>query len=951
MKDADKKIIEYLKDMNFILFDSTITHRYGHCWRCKVPIIYRTTSQWFLKVTEVKDKMLAEIDRIDWTPEWAGSSRQKDWVENARDWCISRQRYWGIPIPIWECECGEIKIIGSIEELKESDNYKEGMNLHRPWIDGIEFKCSKCNKKMRRIEDIVDVWFEAGICSWAQLNYPAEKAQFERWWPCRWITEAHDQTRGWFYSQLGSSTIVFDKAPYNSVLMHGWLLDSKGQPMSKSLGNVIEPKEVINKYGVDSLRFYFLKTNAPWEDINFSMEGVKEANRTLNILWNVYVFSTLYMSIDHFDPSISFEELKGYLRPEDKWLLSKLENLKVDVDETIKEYELHKTCRAIEHFILEALSRWYIKLIRERTWIEGEDKKKLSAYKVLHEVLMNLCKLLAPIAPHISETIYQNLDGRLLSVHMCDWPICDQTLINPDLEKSMVIAQNIVEIVSKIRQKKGLKLRWPVKRIAVKAASDEVASSVKSLRSVILQQTNTKEMEVIDPGMEWRGLTLEVRPDPEAIGKVYKQWSSKIERLLKAKPAERIKEEMEKGEYKIGIEGVLVKIQQDMVTFKTNLPKEVVSEEFEGGIIYVDLEITNEIKSEGFARELIRRIQQMRKEIDMDVEDFVDVSASISEELAEILKDKCDLIEFETRCRKLKFVDGEVDEDYVVEWFIEGEKITIGISPLHMKEGITSFIKIPGITAKKAVAMIEAGYKNEEQLKGAKSEDLLKIEGMSASQVEKIRKYLKQSKEKRIEKEVLCPLCSGRVGPEDKRCGRCGQKLLVKEKEVLEEKEEKEEKKWEAVELKKTFAYLIKEEKPKLTYDLLADYTKRGLRGFCVTRTHPAKVKEQFDLKDTAILWLSDVGGEKAIRAKDLEKLNLAFQQFLRKDEGVALLDGIEYLITRNDFSTVLRFIQSLKDLIAVSQSILLISLNPSILDQHQLTMLEKEMDVVIDQI
>ncbi len=277
-------------------------HRYGHCWRCSTPIIYRNTNQWYLRITQVKDLMLSEIARVKWAPEWAGASREYDWTSNARDWCISRQRYWGIPIPVWMCSCGEMKVVGCIDDLRSGKGYHEGMELHRPWIDDVTFKCERCCGEMKRVPDVLDVWVDSGVASWAQLGFPQDTAEFERWWPVKFITEAHDQTRGWFYSQLGCSCIAFEKAPYENVLMHGWMLDPQGQPMSKSKGNVIEPGKVISEYGADALRFYFMRTSAPWEDISFQYEGVKNSRKMLNILWNVVNFASTYMSIDKFDP-------------------------------------------------------------------------------------------------------------------------------------------------------------------------------------------------------------------------------------------------------------------------------------------------------------------------------------------------------------------------------------------------------------------------------------------------------------------------------------------------------------------------------------------------------------------------------------------------------------------------------------------------------------------------
>jgi len=596
VKDSNKVVLDDLIKKGLLLSESKITHRYGHCWRCKTPVIYRTTKQWFLKVTELKEKMLKENAEVKWFPEWAGSRRMHDWVSNTRDWCISRQRYWGIPIPLWSCDCGETKFVYKKEDLNIED-------LHRPWIDRVTFKC-KCSKTMKRIPDVLDVWFDSAVCSWAQLNYPQEKEDFKKWWPCKWITEAQDQTRGWFYSQLGAGVIAFDKVPYESVLMHGWALDESGKPMSKSLGNIIDPLKVADKYGVDSLRFYIL-SSAPWDDLLFSPEGIKNANRSLSILWNVYVFATTYMALDNFI-DIGFEKIENDLKPEDKWLLSKLENLKKNVSENIEKYEIHKACREIENFILEDLSRWYIRLIRDRTWVEEKTKDKIAAYKILYESLKNVALLMAPVAPYLSEEIYRNLTG-CISVHMGECPKTNEKFIDAELENRMDAVREITESISFARQKAGIKLRWPVKRIIIETEDKNVKDAVKSLEAILMGQTNSKNVE---------------------FGK-----------------------------------GAV----------KENLS----SSDFSKGTVYVDTEITEEIKSEGFAREIIRRIQNMRKEANLNVEDFIETCVDTNPEITGLLKKQEKFIKNETRSKNIAF--GEVEGVLVKEWEIENEKFVIGV--------------------------------------------------------------------------------------------------------------------------------------------------------------------------------------------------------------------------------------------------------------------------------
>jgi isoleucyl-tRNA synthetase len=1114
VREANRKIVEDLRYSGALFNEEGITHRYGHCWRCQTPIIYRVTEQWFLGVTRLKEKMLQEVDRIDWTPEWAGASRQYDWVQNARDWCISRQRYWGIPLPIWECECGEITVVGSEKELREGKNYVEGMDLHRPSIDAIVLTCPKCQKEMRRIPDIFDVWFDSGVCSWAQLGYPREREEFKRWWPAKWITEAPDQTRGWFYSQLGAGVIAFDRAPYESVLVHGWLNDSEGMPMSKSRGNVMEPSDVIEKYGADSLRFYLLRTTAPWEDISFQLDEVNNAKRTLNILWNVQRFASTYMAIDKFDPEEwSFEKLSGYMKPEDRWVLSRLEKIKILTREELESFNLHRACRDVEDFILNSLSRWYVRLIRSRTWLEEDDRTKASAYKVLHECLTTIAKIMAPITPHLAEVIYQNLDGSQLTVHMCDWPEPDESLIDSELEEQMEMVQEMVEVVLKVRQKQGLKLRWPVKKITVRPASETVSRAFGVLGEVFKNQTNCKDLVVLEPGQEYDNYALQVRPLEAAIGKAYKQWSSKIATLLESRPAEVVAKEIKKGQYVLGIEGHVIRIDPDMVEIGMKLPKNVVSVAHDDGELFIDLEVTPEIKGEGFARETIRRIQEMRKEIDLDVEDFISTRLKGREELLRLIARWKDFISSETRSRELSFSKIDVDEEYVVEWNIEGEVVTIGITPLYIAEAVEAFTQIDGLSEKKALLLYDAGYKSLAALEHASDNELERIEGIDELDVRRVQSYLSLSPEERAQRvficphcdfelepgtivcnrcgesleeeehicpeckneippgayicehcgaqlmevapaarikekadtliqitgvssenaewllskgydydrlasadleeirqvegiseslafvladhfgrvEHVCPLCGTKVATDATVCSRCGTSLIpieeeakpeeapaeeaptveaeaakepppkeeppvetgeaVEEIEELEEIEEEPAPPSEEIELpdlKDAFTYLVKEERSENTYRLLLKSMEKGRPGYCVTRIYPDKVREIYGLGDVPILWLSNVGKENSVRPKDLEKLSLSLEQFITKKAGVVLLDGIEYLITNNNFITVLRLIQSLRDQIAINRSILLVSVNPSTLDEHQLTLLEREVDSVL---
>ncbi|MBQ3685748.1 MAG: isoleucine--tRNA ligase [Candidatus Methanomethylophilaceae archaeon] len=619
VKTVADDVIKYLDENGRLYNQGKIKHRYGHCWRCKSPIIYRNTRQWFVSVPEVKDQMLSEIDRAKWVPDWAGESREKNWVEGARDWCISRQRYWGIPMPVWECQCGAKRVVGQYEELKEGTGYTDGMDTHRPWIDNVMFKCPECGKEMRRVPDVLDVWFDSGVAAWASLGYPHRKEEFDKWWPCDFIVEAHDQTRGWFYSQLGAGVISFDRAPYDEVMMHGWVLDPKGQKMSKSLGNVIEPLELIDQVGADSLRYYLIKSNAPWEDTAFQKDGPKNARKVLNTYWNVVNFASTYMLIDGYDPDAhSMEEMRKYLRDEDRWMISRTEKIVKTATEYLETRELHKLARALDDYIMEDLSRWYVCLVRDRSWSEDSDMAadKNASYFTLHYAIMRTALVLAPIAPHIAEEVYQHMGGKLPTIHMEDWPVADESLMDDDVEHSMSLVKGIVDLIAAERAKMGSKLRWPLLQVFVRGNDADVNKAVKRFDSVLADQGNIKKIVYLG------------------------------------------KEEIPAVE------------------------KDIEPVAFDEGTVFIDFNVTPEIEAEGYARELIRRIQQMRKDMKLNVEQYISCDVAAEERLISLFGDWRDHIANEVRAKQLNFT-AEPKGAQVKTWDVTGKDITIGITPME----------------------------------------------------------------------------------------------------------------------------------------------------------------------------------------------------------------------------------------------------------------------------
>jgi len=680
VRSANEEVNEDLAGRGLLLAEGEISHRYGHCWRCKTPIIFIATPQWFLKISDLREDMLQEIAKVKWYPDWAGSARFRDWISGARDWCISRQRYWGIPLPIWICEtCGEMEVIGSMEELHQRSGSVVS-ELHRPAVDLVTIKCP-CGGEMRRVPDVFDVWFDSAVASWATLNYPRDRRQLEEWWPADFITEGHDQTRGWFYSQLGASMVSFGVAPYRSVLMHGFTLDDKGKKMSKSIGNVVQPEEVVGKFGADTLRLYVLSSNAPWEDIHFSWEEVANTNRMLNILWNAYRFPLPYMVLDGFDPMrATLESRLGDLRPEDRWILSRANSLAAEVEAGMETYQLHRATRALADFVLEDLSRWYIQLVRPRTWIETDDPDKLAAYATIMEVMATLAKLLAPFAPFTAETIYQNLvrgtdPGAPESVHLHDWHRPRHDLIDEELEREMGLVREVVEAVSNARQKGGRKLRWPVSEVVISPQRE--IPDLKDLLGVLKSQTNSKEVTVMAVGVK-PPMEVALNPVPKKIGPAFKGDAQKVIAALKEADPAMVKAGIEAGEGKVGPYVIL----PEMVEFMEKVPENLVAAEFSSGTVYVDVTLTPELKAEGYGREVIRRIQEMRKELDLRVDEKIVAAVRVEdEEVLRLVEAMRGHIAGEVRARRLELgSDLEVRGSLVKEWSVEDVAMTMGVT-------------------------------------------------------------------------------------------------------------------------------------------------------------------------------------------------------------------------------------------------------------------------------
>lgn len=676
--DADKEIIEDLKEMGVLYKRESVIHRYPHCWRCKTPLVMKTTKQWILKLSTLRDKLLEENDKIKWIPDWAGSQRFRSWLETARDWVITRQRYWGTPVPIWRCNrCNSIRVIGGYEELEAMGFRLE--NLHKPFIDEIKWKCDKCDGTMIRIPDVLDVWIDSGAASWASLGYPKNKEMFETLWPVDFITEGHDQTRGWFYSLLCLGIIGFEGSPYDTVLVHGFTLDEKGIGMSKSLGNVIYPEEVTDVYGIDAFRVFVLD-HTIWEDMIVNTEKTKEAVRNLNIILNVYDFYSTYASIDNYKWSGKLDYSR--LMEEDKWIVSSLEKLVSLVTEMMDNYHVHSALRQLIYFIVEEVSRKYIKLVRRRVWIEEDNPEKKTVYDTLHYVLKKIVALLAPFTPYLSEYLYLEKISKFEedsyeSIHLHPWPDSNNELIDEKLMDKYQLMWTLIALSNSIRQSKKIKIRQPLDALHIpKHIHDKLTLRNRKL---LCEQANVHKLIAYQKGDENNYIKCIAKPKKSVLGNIFKEDLDKVVKVISNLNDAEVKRLLNKGEIEITYDAKKAVIKSEYLEISVVGRNSYAVSFYGDNVVALDTAITKTLLYEGLAKEIVRRIQFMRKEMNLDILDNIDIYVDAGyDDILNTLKEMNDYILYETRGVHI-YLNEPPEGCYKKTWDIEGKKITIGI--------------------------------------------------------------------------------------------------------------------------------------------------------------------------------------------------------------------------------------------------------------------------------
>ena len=682
VKKADPMVLTDL-DKEGKLFDAPkFEHDYPHCWRCDTPLIYYARESWFIKMTAVKDDLIRNNNTINWIPESIGKGRFGDWLENVQDWGISRNRYWGTPLNIWQCECGHMESVGSRQDLyeKSGDERAKTIELHRPYIDDITMKCPDCGKTMHRVPEVIDCWFDSGAMPFAQHHYPFEnKDLFEQQFPADFISEAVDQTRGWFYSLLAESTLLFNKAPYKNVIVLGHVHDENGQKMSKSKGNAVDPFDALNKYGADAIRWYFYINSAPWLPNRFHGKAVVEGQRKfMSTLWNTYAFFVLYANIDNFDATkytLNYDKLPVM----DKWLLSKLNTMVKTVDADLDSYKIPEAARALQEFV-DDMSNWYVRRSRERFWAKGMEQDKINAYMTLYTALVTVAKAAAPMIPFMTEDIYQNLVRSIdadapESIHLCDYPEVNEAWIDKDLEANMEELLEIVVLGRACRNTANIKNRQPIGTMYVKAEK----AMDKFYTDIIADELNVKEVKFADDVESF--ISYSFKPQLRTVGPKYGKLLNGIRTALsEIDGTAAMKELRDNGVLVLDIAGNRVELAEEDLLIETAQSEGYVTETDGETSVVLDTNLTPELIQEGFVREIISKVQTMRKEAGFEVMDKIIVYAKDNDKIMDIMKANQDEIKREVLAENI--ILGEA-EGYTKEWNINKEAVTLGVSKVQ----------------------------------------------------------------------------------------------------------------------------------------------------------------------------------------------------------------------------------------------------------------------------
>jgi isoleucyl-tRNA synthetase len=695
--DTNPDVPRLLEKKGLLVREETLVHEYPHCWRCDTPLIYLADkTQWFLKMTGVRERLVEENKKVEWTPEWAGTGRFGDWVANADDWCISRSRVWGSPLPVWVCdECSSEVVIGSRKELKQlAVKFPKEFEMHRPWVDEVILKCEKCGGKMHREQFVTDCWLDSGMAHTASLDYLKDPSLLKQLFPFDFITEAVDQSRGWFYSLLYTSVVLHEEAPFKACVSQEHVLDADGGKMSKSRGNVVWAKDALAEIGADPFRVFVLTRSASWSRMNYDTKEIDLTRKKLDVLWNVILFTETYMDLDNF----KFDEkrmLKALPKAnlEDRWLLSRLQSVMKEYHAQMKKYLWHQAGRVLLEFISEDISRVYLPLVKKRVWLDRDDPKKVMAYDVMYYTLQTFLRALNPFTPFLCEKLHTDFlmrfaDGLPESINLTDMPVHAKKLMDKEIEQTFDVLQELRSASSHARNKKGVKLRHPVAKVVLITEEEETNRRAESLKNLLLDDLNTREFEVQQTDVMAEFTRLTIKPNYKTLGPKFKDMMKQLAARLQEVDAVKLRADLENGKAIVVVSGKKLELVEGDVEFEESLPNHLSYADCKVGKVYVDVTRTKELEAEGLVRDVTRRVQVMRKELDLKVEQSIDLVLQFSDEesveLAELFKIH---LANETRAHSLELVGPNNEPawkkyNYVKDWEIDDLTLKVGMSPL-----------------------------------------------------------------------------------------------------------------------------------------------------------------------------------------------------------------------------------------------------------------------------
>ncbi len=919
------------------------------CDACLNKVIKIPHREWFFKITDDSDdeRLQNFIDEMGLIP-------SKEEID-IRDWIVTKGDRWGISFPLWECKCGASFTPEDRSELSENSNYREEEPVTPDIISKVDVRCPECGKEMEWEEKTLNSTFIKASSPWAQLGYPHDEIEYQSWWPGKIFISKSAKRDDLLSATLSLSFSLLEDTSIENMLLQGSVVSEIDYKDVRSLAS---------NQGYDSLRLHLLSDKPPWETRKIKGEDLQEPHPLVRVLWNLNTFLESRLEKHETEPGdTTLEFLRENMDYEDEWLLSKIEDTKREVREAYEKARYDLVIEKLEGLVLEDVAQWYYSRAKSRLEEEKDEDVVLSILKVLHESLISVSKMIVPLSPFLAEEVYNRLDGKLDSAFLNDWPESNELLRNGQLEEEMKEVKNIVDHIIKTKRKNGIPEKWPLKRIIYDGKNSAAMDVIEKFEQLIKDKAKVKKIEIIDLDEEWDEKLLDVYANEEAIGRAYSQWKSRIATMLNQKPPKKIKNGIEEGEFEIGLEGQLIEIRPEMVTFETSLPDGFEEIELRNKDIYVDMNIYDEIWEEVIARETILRLKRMREDFDLEDEDEIEADVKTTSEMADALEEYRGMILEEANVRELSIneEEGTEERDYVYEWDINGETVEIGVEPLYKNKVVNYYQNLSGVDEEIAENLYEGGFTSVEDLQAASASEISDIKGVKRSLARGMIQSLQEIEEKgelpeeereeidKERKEVEPGIEEKEEKEEEKEVKE--KEIEMKEEERVEEVAEKQEKRELPEGIERSSSYIVTDkesDKPK-SFGLFKEILKTEKEGLCVTRDYPNKVKDRYGLENVEMIWLSNVDREDVIRPKSLEKFSLTVENFLTRSKGVILLNGLEYLITNNDFRTVLHLIQSLKDQVAINESIMMIPINPDTLEENQMDLLSGEVDKVIN--